>query len=169
MLQSSVAGLLVFGSIALASPRYVVRNESSPCAQVSASVASQKPAATPTVPAQLAYDCISSVPFNKSAAVELVNSVKPYIRWQSNTVWLKDPPEEYEEKVQEGTDIWAELEEIQAKVESGAYENEFEVCQIRAPQLSCHSRARLTYRSLDGKFIGFRRGRMTVILYSSRT
>jgi hypothetical protein len=80
LLRCAVAGL-AFVSIALASPHYVVRNESWPCAQVSASAVAQKRAATPTVPAQLAYDCITSVPFNKSAALELVNSMKPYLRW----------------------------------------------------------------------------------------
>lgn len=119
--------VLACASIVLASPRYVVRNESSPCAQVSASVVAQKPAVTPTVSAQLAHDCITSVPFNKSAALDLVNSIKPYIRWQSNTVWLKDPPEEYAEKVQEGVDVWGGLEEIQVKAETGAYGNGFEV------------------------------------------
>jgi len=41
------------------------------CASVSelvASFTSQSPSATPTVPAELAYDCITSVPFNGSAA-----------------------------------------------------------------------------------------------------
>jgi hypothetical protein len=74
----------------------------------------------------LAYDCITSVPFSKTAALELVNAIKPYIRWQSNTVWLKDPPAEYAEKVQEGVDVWGDLEEIQKKVEMASYRNEFE-------------------------------------------
>jgi hypothetical protein len=119
---------LALASIAVASPlqRNVFHNESSPCAQVSASVAAQAAVATPTVPAQLAYDCITSVPFNKSAAVELIDTITPYIRWQSNTVWLKNPPKEYAEKVQPGIDVWGGLEEIQSKAESGSYENEFE-------------------------------------------
>ena len=42
-----------------------------PCASVSRLVASftgASPSATPTVPAQLAYECINTVPFNQSAA-----------------------------------------------------------------------------------------------------
>jgi hypothetical protein len=116
-------------SIALATPLHlhVRQNASTPCAQVSASVAAQSTVATPTVPAQLAYDCITSVPFNKSAALDLIDSIKPYFRWQSTTAFLKDPPEEYAEKVQPPIDVWGGLEDIQSKAESDDFDNEFEV------------------------------------------
>lgn len=126
---SAIAGLS-FVSSAISSPLthqlYARQNGSTPCAQVSASVATQK-VAVPTVPAQLAYDCITSVPFNQSAALALVDGVVPYFKWQSNTAWLKEPPEEYAEKVQPAVDIWGGLENIRAKVVSGGYRNEFEV------------------------------------------
>lgn len=126
---STVAGLSL-ASVTLSSPLTphiaARQNASSPCAQVSAAVATQT-AAVPTVPAQLAYECITSVPFNQSAALALVDGVVPYFRWQSNTVWLKDPPEEYAEKVQPPVDIWGGLEKIREKVNGGEYENEFEV------------------------------------------
>lgn len=77
--------------------------------------------------AKLAYDCITSVPFNQSAALALVDGVVPYYRWQSNTVWLKDPPKEYAEKVQPGIDIWGELKKIRDKVVGNQYKNEYEV------------------------------------------
>lgn len=127
---NTIAGLSL-ASVALSSPLtpqlHARQNASSPCAQVSASVATQTAVASPTVPAQLAYDCITSVPFNQSAALALVDGVVPYFKWQSNTVWLKDPPEEYAEKVQPGIDVWGRLEEIREKVVGGEYENEFEV------------------------------------------
>lgn len=127
---STVAGLSL-ASVALSTPLqgqlYARQNASSPCAQVSASVATQAAAATPTVAAQLAYECITSVPFNQSAALSLVDGVVPYFKWQSNTAFLKDPPQEYAEKVQPAVDIWGELEKIRVKVTSGAYENEFQV------------------------------------------
>jgi hypothetical protein len=123
---------LSFASSALSSPLTPVHargyNASSPCAQVSASVATQT-AAVPTVPAQLAYDCITSVPFNQSAALALVDGVVPYFKWQSTIVWLKDPPEEYVEKIQPPVDIWGGLGKIRDKVVGGEYENEFEVCK----------------------------------------
>ncbi|CAN9326612.1 unnamed protein product [Alternaria alternata] len=130
-LFNAVAGLSL-ASVALSSPvaphvharQY---NATSPCAQVGAAIAGKNiTAGTATVPAELAWDCINSVPFNQSAALALVDGVVPYFRWQSNTVWLKDPPAEYAEKVQPPVDIWGELEEIRAKVTSGAYENEYE-------------------------------------------
>ncbi|KAF2022116.1 peptidase S41 family protein-like protein [Aaosphaeria arxii CBS 175.79] len=126
-LYNSVVGLAL-ASGALASPLQLNNRQytTSPCAEVSAAVAAQPDAATPTVPAQLAYDCITSVPLNKSAALDLIDSITPYFRWQSNTVWLKDPPKEYAEKVQEGVDVWGGLEDIQSKVESETFKNEFE-------------------------------------------
>lgn len=102
-------------------------NASTPCAQVSASVAAQKPAATPTVAAELAYECITSVPFNQTAALALVDGVVPYFKWQSNTAFLKDPPAEYAEKVQPPIVIWGGLEKIRGKVVGGEYKNEYEV------------------------------------------
>ena len=130
MIPSRILAAASLASIAAASPLQIVarQNASSPCAQVSASVATQASAATPTVAAKLAYDCITSVPLNQSAAVKLLDGVMPYFRWQSNTAWLKDPPAEYAEKVQPAIDVWGGLEDIKSKVEGGEYENEFDVC-----------------------------------------
>ena len=97
------------------------------CAQVAASVAAQAAAATPEVDAKLAYECITSVPLHKEAALRLVDGVVPYVKWQSNTAWLKDPPEEYAEKVQPAVDVWGVLEGIKERVEKGEYKNEWEV------------------------------------------
>ncbi len=52
----------------------------------------------------------------------------PYFKWQSTTVWLKDPPAEYVEKIQDPVDVWGGLQNIREKVVAGAYKNEFEVC-----------------------------------------
>ena len=128
----SIAGLLLVASTARAKPvssfHAGQNTATSPCAQVASSVAAQT-AAAPTVSAQLAYDCLTSVPFNQSAALALVDGVVPYFRWQSNTVWLKDPPTEYAEKVQPGIDIWGQLSTIRAKVVANTYANEYEVCR----------------------------------------
>jgi hypothetical protein len=131
-LFNAVAGLSL-ASLALSSPvaphiharQY---NATSPCAQVGTAIAGKNvTAGTATVPAELAWNCINSVPFNQSAALALVNGVVPYFRWQSNTAWLKDPPAEYAEKVQPPVDIWGGLEEIKEKVNTGGYENEYQV------------------------------------------
>jgi hypothetical protein len=39
--------------------------------------------ATPTVAASLARECLDSVPLNKTAAIALVEAMKPYLEWQS--------------------------------------------------------------------------------------
>jgi hypothetical protein len=51
----------------------------------------QRKLATPTVDAQLAYDCLTSVPLNESAAITLVESILPFLEWQSGTHSLVFP------------------------------------------------------------------------------
>jgi hypothetical protein len=162
-LFNALAGLSL-ASVALSSPLNARQyGTGSPCAAVSAAVATQKAVATPTVPAQLAYDCITSVPFNQSAALALVDGVVPYFKWQSNTVWLKDPPAEYAEKVQPGIDVWGGLEEIRSKVVGGKYESEYEVC-------SANHNFRTTkanpLHSLDSNFTSSCSKHTTVISYT---
>lgn len=101
-----------------------------PCATVSKLVASfsatnSDPSATPTVPAGVAYECINSVPFNSSAAVELMDAMRPYIDWQTTTSFLKEPPAEYAAKIQPAYDFWAEFERIYDAAAAGSYENEY--------------------------------------------
>lgn len=57
-----------------------------PCAVVSAAYASQIATAqfvTPTIAASIAYDCLQSVPLGQEAALEFVDSIEPYLEWQS--------------------------------------------------------------------------------------
>ena len=65
------------------------------CGQVaalSASVVAASPSATVTVPAEIGYACLNSIPFNQTAAVQLLDSIDPYLNWQSTLEWLADPP-----------------------------------------------------------------------------
>lgn len=101
-------------------------NESEPCAAVSRA-ASGSEATAPQVPAQLAYDCLNSIPLNATSAEELINSIEPYIRWQTTLSYLKDPPAEYAEKVQGPVDIYEGLDGILQKVKGGEYKSEYEV------------------------------------------
>lgn len=39
--------------------------------------------AAPTIDAQVGYNCLASVPLNASAATELVESILPYLEWQT--------------------------------------------------------------------------------------
>jgi len=39
----------------------------------------------PTIAAQLAHDCLASVPLAKQAALNLVDAIEPYLEWQSGS------------------------------------------------------------------------------------
>jgi hypothetical protein len=102
-------------------------NSSTPaCAQVSqAMYGDGTTTASYEVPAGLAWDCINSVPLNATAAKLLLESLKPYLEWQSTIAVLKDPPAEYAEKVQPAIDIMAEIEQIAEGIDAGKYANEY--------------------------------------------
>lgn len=141
MFQRSVALALATLSLATAIPSRPVSERSeawrrqstnttgSPCAIVSSSVApifAASPSATPTIPAELAYDCITSVPLHAEEATELLDSIPAYIQWQSTLSYLKAPPAEYVEKIQGPVDIYGEIAAIRENLTSGAYQSEYE-------------------------------------------
>lgn len=102
-------------------------NSSTPaCAQVSqAMYGDGTTTASYEVPAGIAWDCINSVPLNVTSAKLLLESLKPYLEWQSTIAVLKDPPAEYVEKVQPATDIMAMMDQLADEVDAGKYTNEY--------------------------------------------
>jgi hypothetical protein len=44
------------------------------------------PQPIPTVAAALAYECLNSIPLDKTGALELVDSIRPYLEWQSGNI-----------------------------------------------------------------------------------
>ena len=102
-------------------------NSSTPaCAQVSqAMYGDGTTTASYEVPAGMAWDCINSVPLNATSAKLLLESLKPYLEWQSTIAVLKDPPAEYVEKVQPATDIMAMMDQLADEVDAGKYTNEY--------------------------------------------
>ncbi|ORY55627.1 uncharacterized protein BCR38DRAFT_414810 [Pseudomassariella vexata] len=93
------------------------------CAVVSASWAAQIAAtATPTVSASLAYDCLNSAAINKEAALKFVNELEPYLEWQSDSAWKKNPPADY---FYPAYDVFAELAKIKAAIEADEYPTEY--------------------------------------------
>ncbi|KAH8883537.1 pyridine nucleotide-disulfide oxidoreductase family protein [Thozetella sp. PMI_491] len=97
-----------------------------PCAAASSSWAAQvatAPQATPTVPATLAYECLKSVPLGKDAAIALVDALPPYLEWQSDVNYKKDPPAGYPFP---GYDMFANLAAVRAKIVANAYESEYD-------------------------------------------
>ncbi|KAI0532324.1 hypothetical protein GGR58DRAFT_523341 [Xylaria digitata] len=86
--------------------------------QVSAS-----PGVVPTMAASLAYDCLKSVPVHKEAAVRLLDGLKPFLEWQSDQAFLKNPPPDYPYPP---VDIFGELERIRSNLEANKYSGELE-------------------------------------------
>ncbi|KAI1845026.1 hypothetical protein JX266_008819 [Neoarthrinium moseri] len=94
-----------------------------PCALVSASwVAQTATTPTPTVEAALAYQCLNSVPINKESALKFLDALVPYLEWQSDTAFKKNPPADY---FYPPYDLWAELARIREGVAADAYPNEY--------------------------------------------
>lgn len=94
------------------------------CAIVSSAWASQITATpTPTIEAQIAYDCLNSVPINKDAALKFIEEMEPYVEWQSDTAFKKNPPADYGYPP---TDLWATIETVKADITADKYANEYE-------------------------------------------
>ncbi|ORY17983.1 hypothetical protein BCR34DRAFT_473954 [Clohesyomyces aquaticus] len=102
-----------------------VANSTAPCAQVSQAVYGKSPAVS-MVPAKLAYDCMQSVPFNGTSAKLLLDSLPPYLQWQSTLTVLKNPPAEYAAKVQGPVDILGALETLKTAIDAGEFRSEYD-------------------------------------------
>ncbi|VDB87584.1 Bgt-60047 [Blumeria graminis f. sp. tritici] len=96
-----------------------------PCALVSSSSAAQvatAPSTWPTVSAQLAYECLNSIPLNETAAIDFVDSIEPYLEWQSDLAWKKDPPADYDCPAH---DVIAALDQVRRNLIANRYANEY--------------------------------------------
>lgn len=114
-LRSSVSSIRTASTTVTLSPSL---STGQPCAQVSASLAAQ----ASTVPASLAFRCLTSVPFNQSDALVLLDQLKLYLEWQSTLVILKNPPAQSR---QVAIDIFKGLDDIKANISRGAYKDEY--------------------------------------------
>nr|UCR95337.1 RNA-dependent RNA polymerase [Sclerotinia sclerotiorum mitovirus 9-U] len=90
------------------------------------------PSATPTVDAKLAHDCLNSVPLNTTAALQYVNGLEPYIEWQSDLEYLKDPPAEY---FYPPLDVMGKLASVKSNLQTGGLE-----LRARFPPVYSHGR-----------------------------
>lgn len=79
--------------------------------------------ATPTIDAQLGYDCLASVPLHAEQAKAFVEAVLPFVEWQTTIDYLKDPPAGYTEPA---VDLRAGFATVIANISSGAYKTEYE-------------------------------------------
>ncbi|XP_044721517.1 pyridine nucleotide-disulfide oxidoreductase family protein [Hirsutella rhossiliensis] len=74
------------------------------------------------VPAATAYECLNTVPLDKEAAIALVDSIQPYLEWQSDAAYKADPPASYPFA---GYDMFANLAEIKVKLQTDKYAREY--------------------------------------------
>ncbi|KAG7040107.1 pyridine nucleotide-disulfide oxidoreductase family protein, partial [Colletotrichum scovillei] len=100
-----------------------LRESSTACSVVSATWVTQiSTTSRPTIDAKLAYDCITSVPLNKSGALKFVDELVPYLEWQSNLAFIKEPPPEY---FFPPHDVFDALDNIRQRLEADEYLNEY--------------------------------------------
>ncbi|CRK21693.1 hypothetical protein BN1723_002808 [Verticillium longisporum] len=96
-----------------------------PCAAVSASWAEQiaaDPASLPVVPAKIAHSCLQSVPLGQQAALDYLDSVAPYLDWQTDPTYKANPPPDY---FFPPHDYYAAMEKVRQKVATGQYDSEY--------------------------------------------
>lgn len=55
----------------------------------------------------------------------LLDSIRPYLNWQTTIEYLKDPPAEYAAKVQPPYDFYADFDRVYRGAVSGSYANEY--------------------------------------------
>ncbi|KZM22602.1 uncharacterized protein EKO05_0009561 [Ascochyta rabiei] len=94
-----------------------------PCAAIGNAIAAAPPGARKVVSAELGLRCLMSVPLDKEGNVKLVDDIKLFVKWQSNTAYLKDPPANYTEKP---VDIMGELDTMQKGLASGTFKTEYD-------------------------------------------
>lgn len=86
-------------------------------------LANHKIAPHPTIPAEIAYNCLKSVPMVKKDALQLVTNLAPYFEFQSTIGFLKDPPSGY---LLPGIDLMGGLAQIESHVRDGVYTSEYD-------------------------------------------
>ncbi|KAI4849074.1 hypothetical protein E4T44_03567 [Aureobasidium sp. EXF-8845] len=107
----------------------VLSDPISPCKRVflaTKSTQDQNGESEKRVPAELAYECLNSIPFNQSAAAALMESMRPYLDWHSTTSYVKDPPEKYAKYIQPPYNFWSAFDAVEANVAHGAYDSEYD-------------------------------------------
>lgn len=73
--------------------------------------------------ASLAYECLTSVPFNPAVATRFLQYYNDTLKFQSTLAYLKSPPSSYQ---QPGVDLLAGLEQLQQGINNGIFPNQYE-------------------------------------------
>ncbi|KAH9880018.1 hypothetical protein J1614_002043 [Plenodomus biglobosus] len=94
-----------------------------PCAVVSRALAAMPSDARKVVPASLGVQCLQSVPLDINGNAKLIDDIKLFVQWQSNTAYLKNPPQGYTEQ---SVDIMGGLDDMKSRLASGGFKNEYD-------------------------------------------
>lgn len=101
-----------------------------PCEEVSASWSVQKAKATGAaaesldsylVPAQVAYECLQSVPVDVQGDIQQIKELKEFLQFQSTLSWLKQDQVGQIEPL----DLMARLDEMAEQLRAGGYQSEY--------------------------------------------
>lgn len=66
---------------------------------------------------------MTSVPLNKQNALDLVDSIRPYLEWQSDAAYKASPPADYSFAA---NDIFGNLAAVRTKLTNDAYAGEYD-------------------------------------------
>ena len=99
-------------------------------------------------PAQDAYNCLISIPFNKTVASQFLQYYKDTLEFQSTLAYLKDTPSSYQ---QPRVDLLSALDLIGTGIETGVFRDEyaFEVAVQNVVQAAHDSHVRLDAGALN--------------------
>lgn len=107
-------------------PSLSKRRTYEPCAEVTELWTAQKAqkAKSIRVPAERAYNCLSSVPVDVKGDVQEINDLKAFLEYQSTLAWLKKNGIDGHLKP---VDIMGGLDAIAKGVQNGTFKSDYEV------------------------------------------
>jgi hypothetical protein len=113
--------LLLLSSVSIAGP--VSLTSSAPASQSTACGTIVNSEVTYIFNASLAYECLTSVPFNPAVASRFLQYYNDTLPFQSTLTYLKNPPPSYQ---QPGVDLLGGLEQLQQAINNGVFPNQYE-------------------------------------------
>jgi hypothetical protein len=121
MALSTIVSYLALSTLAHAVPLSQSSTSSQePCAKIAAINGT-------TVDAELAYQCLQTIPIKNDVAEQLVKALQPYLEFQSTLKTIENPPADYAEHVQKPYSIVGAMDTVLQKVKSGSYKSEYDV------------------------------------------
>ncbi|KAF2491396.1 hypothetical protein BU16DRAFT_118383 [Lophium mytilinum] len=97
-----------------------------PCALISTYISKLPEGQRPLLPADAAYDCLNTVPVDVAGNQLLIEQLKVFLQWNSNTAYLKNPPRQFGYK-EKAVDIFGGLDVISRGIKNGVYKSEYAV------------------------------------------